>query len=69
VAYLVQHPEKVKDQLAIYHAGLLSALATYETVLALHPDEHWPLLDDLLQKRAAGTLPEFVHAKTNQYCR
>jgi hypothetical protein len=68
-AYLVQHPEKTKDQLAIYHAGVLGALRAYEAILQIHPEQHWPILDSLLQTRAQGGLPEFVHAKANQLCR
>ncbi|MCU1283785.1 MAG: hypothetical protein JWO13_135 [Acidobacteriales bacterium] len=68
-AYLVQHPEKVKDQLAVYHAGLLGALRSYEAILQQHPDLHWPLMDSLLLLRAQDGLPEFVHEKANQYCR
>jgi TPR repeat protein len=67
-AYLVHNPEQRKEQLVLYEAGLQSALNAYQSILLSHPDEHWPLLDGLLQQRSGG-LQGFVHAKANQNCR
>jgi TPR repeat protein len=70
-AYQVQHPEG-KDQLAIYHAGLLGAARAYEALLARNPDDpaaRWPVMDAVLEHRNQGTLRQYVHQQANKNCR
>lgn len=70
-AYQVQHPEG-KDQLAIYHAGLLGMLRAYEQILAAAPQDpklHWPVADALLARRAQGSLMQYVHEQATKNCR
>ncbi|HUQ49715.1 MAG TPA: tetratricopeptide repeat protein [Terriglobales bacterium] len=65
-AYQVQHLEG-KDQLAIYHAGLLGAMRAYEAILAQEPKTRWTVMDGLLERR--NSLREFVHQQANKNCR
>ncbi len=67
-AYQVQHREG-KDQLAIYHAGLLGGLRAYQSLLARDPSSRWPVMDALLERRAKGSLLEYVHQQANTNCR
>ncbi len=67
-AYQVQHRDG-KDQLAIYHAGLLGMLRAYEQILAADPKARWPVADELLARRANGSLTQYVHEQANKNCR
>jgi len=66
-SYQVQHPEE-KNQLVYYHAGLLGGLRAYEAIKA-STSMPWRLMDSLLERRAKGTLMEYVHQQANQNCR
>jgi len=59
-AFGIQNPAKAGDQLAHYTAGLEGVLKAYEAVLKSQPEARWPLLDDLIRKRDAGKLGDFV---------
>ena len=66
-AFLIENPGKRDARAEIYTAGLLGALRAYEAILQARPDEHSPLLDQLLAKREAGELAAHV-AETSQAC-
>lgn len=60
VAYLIEHPDRVDDPVALARGGLEGVLRTYEAILRIKPNEHHPFLDDLLVRRDEGTLGVFV---------
>ncbi|HME58859.1 MAG TPA: hypothetical protein VKF63_11025 [Terracidiphilus sp.] len=60
VAFALQNPDKQDDLLAQYQAGIEGVLRIYETLLKSNPKDREPYLDDLIQRRDAGTLPQWV---------
>ena len=61
-AFVIEHPEKVKDVEAIYLAGVDGALRGYEAIHKKDRSYRVPHLDDLIQKRDQGKLTDYVHA-------
>jgi hypothetical protein len=61
-AFVIEHPEKAKDLDAIYFAGVDGALRSYEAIRLKDAAYHLPHLDDLIQKRDQGKLPDYIHA-------
>jgi hypothetical protein len=59
-AFLIQNPGKKDDQLAVQTAGIESVLAAYKAMLAKQPDARWPELDQLLDAKRKGKLPQVV---------
>lgn len=59
-AFVITHPEKSKDDVAVYTATLEGALRTYESILRLKPKARWPYLDGLIEKRNSVGLTEHV---------
>lgn len=59
-AFVIENPEKARTRAEVYTAGMLGALRVYEGMLAERPDLRSPLLDGLIGKRDAGTLPAHV---------
>jgi len=59
-AFVITHPEKSKDDVAVYTAALEGALRTYESILRLKPKARWPYLDGLIEKRDTVGLTEHV---------
>jgi len=68
IAFAIEHPEQQNDTLAQYQAGAEGALRTYEKLLKANPKDQQPYLDDLLQKREAGTLPQWVKERVAAAC-
>ena len=73
MAYLIEHPQeatKVKsgadqDDFAINKAGLDSALSAYEAIVKSNaPGSKWAPLEELMKKRQAGSLDDYVRAAT-----
>jgi hypothetical protein len=58
--FIIEHPDKAKDTLAQYTAGVESALKSYKAILKSEPDAKSKGLDDLLQKQSQGKLADFV---------
>jgi len=59
-AFIIANPDKAKDDVAVYTAGVEGSLRAYESILKLKPKARWPFLDDLLEKRTKGELTEYV---------
>lgn len=59
-AFIIENPDKAKDDVVVYTAGLEGALKAYESILKVQPKAKWPFLDDLIEKRSKGELGEFV---------
>jgi TPR repeat protein len=68
-AYLIQHPEKVNDQLTIYIAGVEGALRAYTNVIAKQPTKRNASLDLLLKAQADGHLATLIHERVRERCR
>jgi hypothetical protein len=59
-AFALQNPDKQNDDLAQYQAGIEGVLRVYEVLLKSNPKDHQLILDDLIQRRDAGTLPQWI---------
>jgi carboxypeptidase Q len=68
-AFALRNPDKQADRLAQYQAGVEGVLRVYETLLKTNPKDQQPYLDDLIQRRDAGTLPEFVKDRAHHKCK
>ncbi len=59
-AFMIEHPDKAKDEQAIALAGLLGSLKTYQAILKQDASSRWPYMDKLVQMRADGKLDDYV---------
>jgi hypothetical protein len=66
-AFMVEHPDKVKDEQAVAVAGLLGALKAYQAILKQDSASRWAHLDKLIQMREQGKLDDYV-AETRKKC-
>jgi hypothetical protein len=66
-AFMIEHPDKVKDEQAIATAGLLGSLKTYQAILKQEPDSRWPYIDKIVLMRDQGKLDDFV-SDTRRKC-
>jgi hypothetical protein len=66
-AYMIEHPDKVKDEQAIATAGLLGSLKTYQAILKAEPEARWPYIDKIVLMRDQGRLDDFV-SDTRRKC-
>jgi hypothetical protein len=67
-AFVIEHPDKMHDNAAVYLAGLEGSLAVYESIIKTVPNARWKFLDDLVDRRNKGKLPEYI-AKEKQGCK
>ena len=66
-AYMIEHPDKAKDEQAVALSGLVGALKTYQAILKQDSASRWAHLDKLVQMREQGKLDSYV-AKTRKKC-
>jgi hypothetical membrane protein len=66
--FTIEHPERVRDDLANYRAGVEGALRVYERLLGSRPDARLAFLDDLLAKRGQGELDDYVAKLFKEKC-
>ena len=66
-AFMVEHPDKVKDEQSIATAGLLGSLKAYEAILKQDSTARWPYLDKIIQKREQGQLDDYI-GETRRKC-
>jgi len=66
-AFMIEHPDKAKDEQAVATAGLLGSLKAYQAILREEPDARWPYLDKIVQMRDQGKLDDFV-SDTRRKC-
>lgn len=66
--FVLDNAGKPDDLQAEYLAGVEGALHTYELLLTTNPKDRQPYLDDLIQRRNAGTLAQFVHERAAASC-
>ncbi|HKV91693.1 MAG TPA: hypothetical protein VJW20_03990 [Candidatus Angelobacter sp.] len=65
-AFIIEHPEKAKDEYAQCLAGVEGALKAYQSILKVKPDAHSKALDELLDKQRTGKLAEHVQEATSK---
>jgi hypothetical protein len=68
-AFAIQHRDDPPDVHAEYLAGVDGLLGAYEKVLAANAKDRQPALDDLLQRRQAGTLADYVKDRAAASCK
>ena len=66
-AFMIEHPDKAKDEQAVATAGLLASLKAYQVILKQEPEARWPYLDKVVLMRDQGKLDEYV-ADTRRKC-
>jgi len=66
-AFMIEHPEKAKDEQAVATAGLLGSLKVYQSIVKQEPDARWPYLDKIIQMRDQGQLDEYI-SDTRRKC-
>jgi hypothetical protein len=59
-AFIIEHPDKAQNQIAVYQAGLEGALKAYASIRKQQPKFSWPFLDDLQEKQSRGELEAHV---------
>ena len=59
-AFKLSNPDKAKDEEAAQLAGIQSTLVAYEAMVAQEPKAKVQFMDDLLSKRADGSLAKFA---------
>jgi hypothetical protein len=58
-AFIIENPDKAKDPVAVYRAGLEGAMKTYESIRKAQAKVAWPFLDEL-QKKENEELQAYV---------
>ena len=66
-AFMIEHPDKVKDEQAVAYAGLIGALKAYQSILKQEPGSRWPYLDKVVRMRDQGKLDDYV-GETRRKC-
>jgi len=66
-AYMIEHPDKAKDEQAVALSGLLGALKAYQAILKQDSASRWAHLDKLVQMHEQGKLDNYV-AETRKKC-
>jgi hypothetical protein len=66
--YAIQHPGSPSTDFGQYQAAVEGSLRVYEVLLAQKPKDRQPALDDLLKRREAGTLNDFIKTQLAAHC-
>ena len=66
-AFMIEHPDKAKDEQAVALMGLLGALKAYQVILKQDAASRWAHLDKLIQMREQGKLDDYV-TETRRKC-
>jgi hypothetical protein len=61
-AFMIEHPEKVQDKVAIHQAGLEGTLKAYASIRKQQPKYDGPLLNDLQERQARGELRAYAES-------
>ena len=68
-AFMIEHPDQAKDQVAAQTAGMIGALKVYEALAKVIPDHRLPFLDSLLKQRDDGTLAAHMPEAVKEGCK
>ena len=66
-AYMIEHPDKAKDEQAVALSGLLGAMKSYQAILKQDSASRWAQLDKIILMREQGELDDYV-AETRRKC-
>ena len=66
-AFMIEHPDKAKDEQAVALSGLLGALKAYQAILMQDSGSRWSYVDNLVQMRDQGKLDGYV-TETRKKC-
>jgi hypothetical protein len=66
-AFMIEHPDKAKDEQAIAFSGLLGAIKAYQAIIKQESASRWAQMDKLILMREQGKLDEYV-ADTRRKC-
>ncbi|MGO8756594.1 MAG: hypothetical protein ACLQG3_00575 [Terracidiphilus sp.] len=66
--FVLENLDKKDDRMAEYQAGVEGALHVYELLLQKNSKDRQPYLDDLIQRRDAGTLAQLVRERAAAAC-
>ena len=66
-AFMIEHPDKVKDEQAVALAGLLGSLKAYKSILKQDSSARWAQMDKLVTMHEQGKLDDYV-AETRKKC-
>jgi hypothetical protein len=66
-AFMIEHPDKAKDEQAVAMSGLLGALKTYQAILKQDSAARWTYVDKVVQMRDQGKLDDYV-TETRKKC-
>jgi hypothetical protein len=67
-AYVIEHPDKAEDMVAVQTAGIEGVLKAYERFVKEMPEDRLAHLDDLLSRRAEGSLREYMSETVPKAC-
>lgn len=59
-AFMIEHPDKAKDEQAVALSGLLGSLKAYQSILKQDSTARWAQMDKLIQMRDQGKLDDYV---------
>ena len=68
-AFMIEHPDQVKDQIAVQTAGVIGALKVYEVFVKEVPEGRLPFLDGLVKQRNEGTLVDYMRNAVETRCK
>lgn len=67
-AFMIEHPEKAKDIVAVNTAALQGALKAYRSILRVEPTAQSPLLEAMAQRESEGKLTDHVRELVKNGC-
>jgi hypothetical protein len=68
-AFIIEHPDQARDDVAVNKAGIEGTLKAYEAILRTKPKARWPFLDELIARRDKGTLEDYVREISTTKCK
>lgn len=68
-AFIIENPDKAKDEVAVNLAGLEGTLKMYESILKSKPNAKIDFLDQLIAKRDKGELRAYVEDIAANKCK
>ncbi|HYX52016.1 MAG TPA: hypothetical protein VE783_01090 [Candidatus Limnocylindrales bacterium] len=63
-AFMIEHPDKSKDRVAVNMAGVEGAIRAYRAILKAQPNATSRGMEELADKQKQGTLEKFVTEAT-----
>lgn len=59
-AFIIEHPDRANDKLAVSIAGVEGVFKAYEAILAQKPKAHFKSLDALIEAKSKGALESII---------